>query len=444
MISTDLIIIGSGPGGYCTARYAAQNGLQTVVVEAAEVGGTCLNCGCIPTKSLAHDAELALAGARASWTDAMARKQGVVEQLRAGVESILALPGITLVRGKGVMVDARTVEVAGEQYTAKNIIIATGSSAKFPPSLSEDLLVSHSVESNAMPKVVTSTELLSLAQLPQHLVIVGAGVIGMEFASIFNSYGVKVTVVEFLKECLPTVDSDVAKRARKQLEKRGIDFVMQAAVSGIADGKVTYQRKGKDESVEADVVLVATGRRPNVGGIGLENTGVEYDERRGITVDDNMATNVPGIYAIGDVNGRMMLAHAATFQGYRAVNAILGKSDNIRLDIMPAAIFTEPEIACVGMSEQQCKDAGIDFVLKKGFMRSNGRALAMESAEGMVKLTASAADGKLLGCHAFGARASEIVQEVSSLMCRDTTLEQLQDMVHIHPTVSEIISEIAR
>ena len=444
MIQTDLIIIGSGPGGYCTAKYAAQNGLQTVVVEAAEVGGTCLNCGCIPTKSLAHDAQLVLEGAPASWAAAMERKQGVVEQLRAGVESILALPGITLVRGKAKMTDAHTVEVGGEQYSAKNVIIATGSSAKFPPSLSEELLVTNAVGSEAMPKVVTSTELLSLAQLPQHLVIVGAGVIGMEFASIFNSYGVKVTVVEFLKECLPAVDSDIAKRARKLLEKRGIDFVMQAAVSSIADGKVTYERKGKAEQIDADVVLVATGRRPNVDDLGLENTGVDYDQRRGIAVDDNMATNVPGIYAIGDVNGRMMLAHAATFQGYRAVNAIVGKADNIRLDVMPSAIFAEPEIACVGMSEQQCKDAGIDFVLKKGFMRSNGRALAMESADGMVKLTASAADGKLLGCHAFGARASEIVQEVSSLMCCDATLSQLQDMVHIHPTISEILSEIAR
>ena len=444
MTHSNLIIIGSGPGGYRAAQYAAQNGLQVTVVEAAEAGGTCLNCGCIPTKSLAHDAELAQEGAPTNWQAALQRKQAIIEGLRSAVESILALPGITLVRGKAQFVDAKTIAVDGEQYTADNIIVATGSSSKFPPGLSEDLLGTNAIGSGATPAVVTSTELLSLPQLPQQLVIVGAGVIGMEFASIFNSYGVKVTVVEFLKECLPTVDSDVAKRARKQLEKRGIDFVMQAAVSSIADGKVTYQRKGKDESIEADVVLVATGRRPNVGGIGFENTGVEYDERRGITVDDNMATNVPGIYAIGDVNGRMMLAHAATFQGYRAVNAILGKSDSIRLDIMPAAIFTEPEIACVGMSEQQCKDAGIDFVLKKGFMRSNGRALAMESAEGMVKLTASAADGKLLGCHAFGARASEIVQEVSSLMCRDTTLEQLQDMVHIHPTVSEIISEIAR
>ena len=443
MTHSNLIIIGSGPGGYRAAQYAAQNGLQVTVIEAAEAGGTCLNCGCIPTKSLAHDAELAQEGAPANWQEALQRKQGIIEGLRSAVESILALPGITLVRGKAQFIDAKTVAVDGEQYTADNIIVATGSSSKFPPGLSEELLATNAVGSGATPAVVTSTELLSLPQLPQNLVIVGAGVIGMEFASIFNSYGVKVTVVEFLKECLPAVDADIAKRARKVLEKRGIDFIMQAAVKAIGDGGVTYERKGKEERIEADVVLVATGRKPNVDGLNLEAAGVAYDSRRGIAVDDNMATNVPGIYAIGDVNGRMMLAHAATFQGFRAVNTIIGRADTIRLEVMPSAIFTNPEIACVGLSEQQCKDAGIDYVLNKGFMRSNGRALAMNSGEGMVKLTARA-DGTIVGCHAFGARASEIVQEVSSLICCGATLQQLQDMVHIHPTVSEILSDIAR
>ncbi|MGM9804340.1 MAG: dihydrolipoyl dehydrogenase [Muribaculaceae bacterium] len=443
MTHTNLIIIGSGPGGYRAAKYAAENGLQVTVIEAAEAGGTCLNCGCIPTKSLAHDAERALEGAPANWQEALERKQGIVEQLRSAVEMILALPGITLVRGAAKFTDAHTVSVNGELYSADNIIIATGSSSKFPPGLSEELLATNAIGSGAAPAVVTSTELLSLPQLPEHLVIVGAGVIGMEFASVFNSYGVKVTVIEFLKECLPAVDSDVAKRARKQLEKRGIDFIMQAAVTNIADGAVTYERKGKQESIDADVVLVATGRKPNVQGLDLEAAGVAYDVRRGINVDDNMATNVPGIYAIGDVNGRMMLAHAATFQGFRAVNAILGKSDGIRLEVMPSAIFTYPEIACVGPSEQQCKDSGINYQLKKAMMRSNGRALAMDSSEGLIKLLADE-NGALIGCHAFGARASEIVQEVSSLICCNATLQQLADMVHIHPTISEMLSDMAR
>lgn len=443
MTQTDLIIIGSGPGGYRTAQYAVQCGLQVIVVEAAEAGGTCLNCGCIPTKSLAHDAELALEGCPADFSKALERKEGVVESLRSSVEMLLSSPGITLVKGKAQFTGEKVIIVNGEEYTANHIIVATGSSSKFPPGLSDKLLTTNAIGSGAMPAVVTSTELLSLPQLPKHLVIVGAGVIGMEFASIFNSFGVKVTVVEFLKECLPAVDADIAKRARKLLEKRGIDFIMQAAVKSIADGAVCYERKGKEESLEADVVLVATGRKPNVDGLNLEAAGVQYDVRRGIATDENMATNVPGVYAIGDVNGRMMLAHAATFQGFRAVNAIVGKADTIRLDVMPSAIFTNPEIACVGPSEQQCKDAGLEYQVKKGFMRANGRALAMNSAEGMVKLMAKP-DGTIIGCHAYGARAAEIVQEVSALICRDTTLQQLQDMVHIHPTISEILSDIAR
>lgn len=443
MTQTDLIIIGSGPGGYRTAQYAVQCGLQVIVVEAAEAGGTCLNCGCIPTKSLAHDAELALEGCPADFSKALERKEGVVESLRSSVEMLLSSPGITLVKGKAQFTGEKVITVNGEEYTANHIIVATGSSSKFPPGLSDELLTTNAIGSGAMPAVVTSTELLSLPQLPKHLVIVGAGVIGMEFASVFNSFGVKVTVVEFLKECLPAVDADIAKRARKLLEKRGIDFIMQAAVKSIADGAVCYERKGKEESLEADVVLVATGRKPNVDGLNLEAAGVQYDVRRGIATDENMATNVPGVYAIGDVNGRMMLAHAATFQGFRAVNAIVGKADTIRLDVMPSAIFTNPEIACVGPSEQQCKDAGLEYQVKKGFMRANGRALAMNSGEGMVKLIAKP-DGTIIGCHAYGARAAEIVQEVSALICRETTLQQLQDMIHIHPTISEILSDIAR
>lgn len=443
MTQSDLIIIGSGPGGYRAAQYAVQCGLTVTVVESNEAGGTCLNCGCIPTKSLAHDAELALTGAPADFCKAQARKQGVVEQLRSSVESLLSMPGISLVKGHAQFVASKTIEVNNEQYTAENIIIATGSSAKFPPGLSADLLSTNALGNDAKPSVVTSSELLSIQELPKQLAIVGAGVIGMEFASIFSSFGVEVTVIEFLKECLPTVDADIAKRARKMLEKRGITFIMQAAVTSIANGKVFYSRKGKEESLDADMVLVATGRKPNVTGLNLEAAGITYDLRHGITTDENMMTNVNGIYAIGDVNGKTMLAHAATFQGFRAVNAITERTDGIRFDVMPSAIFTEPEIACVGVSEQQCKDAGIDYVVKKGFMRANGRALAMDSSEGMVKLIART-DGTIIGCHAFGARSSEIVQEVASLICRDTTISQLQDMIHIHPTISEILSDIAR
>ena len=417
--NVDLIIIGAGPGGYRAAEYAAKQGLKVVIFEGDNVGGTCLNVGCIPTKTYVHSSTFA---------EARERMAQVVPQLRAGVESILSHPNITLVREKGVFVDANTVG----DYTAKNIIIATGSETKLIP-----------VSGLDDPRVVDSTGLLNLDTLPKRLCIIGAGVIGMEFASVFSRFGSEVTVIEFLKECLPALDSDIAKRLRKLLEKETITFNMQCGVKQIADGKVFFEnKKGQTESVEADIILMATGRKPRVQA-DFANAGFEYDERKGITVDENYATTVKGIYAIGDVNGKQMLAHAAEMQAVRAVNHILGKSDGIRFDIMPAAIFTSPEAACVGPTEDQLKAQGIDFVCKKSFWRANGKALAMNESEGLLKLFVAPSDGKILGCHAYGAHAADIIQEVSVLMCKDTTIHELADMVHIHPTLSEILKNAA-
>ena len=441
-MKSDIIIIGSGPGGYRTAAYAASKGKTVTIFEEGHLGGTCLNVGCIPTKTFARSAEAAgemrnaaALGLKAvepefSLADIVARKDGIVEQLRQAIAAVLSAPGITLVNAKASFVDDHTVEAAGEQYTADTIIIATGSTHKSLrlEAIDEDMLL-------------TSDTLLSLTSFPRRLCIVGAGVIGMEFASIFRQLGAEVTVVEFLKECIPALDSDIAKRLRKQLEKQGVEFYMQSAVKKIADGCVTFERKGKEQSVEADKVLMAVGRRPVVEGYGLENTSIVYDAR-GIAVDDNMQTNVPGVYAIGDVNARMMLAHAATMQGLHVVNHILGIADNIRLDIMPAAIFTNPEAACVGKTEDQLKAEGVEKEVRKKMYRTNGRALAMNEAEGYIKLCVSATDGTILSCHAFGAHSADIVQEVSALMCKNTTLQELHEMVHIHPTLGEMLQEI--
>ena len=406
MTTTDLIIIGAGPGGYRAAEYAAKQGLKVVIFEGADVGGTCLNVGCIPTKTYVH---------AASFTEARQRMGEVVPQLRAGVEGILSHPNITLVPEKGVFVDAHTVG----DYTAPHIIIATGSETKWLPI--------EGVKTD--PRVVDSTGLLQLDYLPKRLAIIGAGVIGMEFASVFHRFGSEVTVIEYLKECLPALDSDIAKRLRKLLEKRGITFKMKTAVENLAD-------------IDADVVLMATGRKPRVQP-DFANAGIEYDERKGIAVDANFETTVKGIYAIGDVNGKQMLAHAAEMQAVRAVNHILGRQDNIRLDIMPAAIFTSPEAACVGPTEDQLKAAGTPCECRKSFWRANGKALAMGETEGMLKLFVSSESGLILGCHAYGAHAADIVQEVSALMCKQTTLSELADMVHIHPTLSEILRSAA-
>ena len=432
------MIIGAGPGGYRAAEYAAQQGLQVMVVEEDQVGGTCLNRGCIPTKTYVHSASL---------DEAVVRQQQVVAQLRSGVEGILSQPGITLLRGRASLVDAQTVHVCGvanatngteahatnkTEVTAQHIIIATGSETKWLPIAGTD-----------DPRVVDSTALLSLTTLPQRLCVIGAGVIGMEMASVFHRYGAEVTVIEYLKECLPTLDSDIAKRLRKLLEKRGIVFKMKTAVENIAD-------------IDADVILMATGRKPRTEGLNLEAVGITLTPQGAIPVDDHFrclcshpmtaTTSSPhsatsSLYAIGDVNGRQMLAHAAEMQAVHAVNHILGKTDGIRFDIMPAAIFTEPEAACVGPTEDQLKAQGVDYVCRKAFWRANGKALSMNETEGMLKLFAATDDGRMLGCHAFGAHAADIVQEVSVLMCRDTTIDQLCDMVHIHPTLSEVLKQ---
>lgn len=438
--SFDIIIIGGGPGGYKTTTYAASKGLTVLVVEKAEFGGTCLNCGCIPTKTYARNAEIIQTLKEAdiygldelsfsfNFKTAYERKNNVIYALRNGISTLLSAPGITVVKGEAVLKSASSVSVNGEEYSAKNIIIATGSESKTLPIADLDA-----------DMICDSTWLLSTDTLPKRICIVGAGVIGMEFASILNSFGCEVSVVEFLKECLPALDGDIAKRLRKCLEKRGVAFYMQSGLKSAAKGKVVFEKKGKETELETEKVLLAVGRKPNVEGLGLDEVGIAYD-KKGITVTDMMQTSVPGVYAIGDVNGRQMLAHAAEMQGKRAVNSILGLQDDIRFEIMPAAIFTNPEAACVGKTEELLKAEGVEYICQKHYFRANGKALAMNETEGMLKLLAGK-DGLIIGCHVYGAHAADLVQEVSVLMCRNTTLQQLHDMTHIHPTLSEIIVE---
>ncbi len=408
--NSDLIIIGAGPGGYKAAVHAAKHGLKVTIFEDVNVGGTCLNVGCIPTKTYVHSATFA---------EAVERQQQVVEQLRGGVETLLSHPNITLVREKGVFIDAHTVS----GYTAPNIIVATGSSPKMLPIAGAD-----------SPRVVDSTGLLSLRALPKKLCIIGAGVIGMEFASVFQRFGSEVTVIEYLKECLPMVDSDIAKRLRKLLEKRGITFRMKTAVQDLSE-------------IDADIILMATGRKPNTEGLNLKAAGITLAPNGTIPADDNYQiancnSSNSKLFAIGDVNGKQMLAHAAEMQGIHVVNQILGIEDKIRFEVMPAAIFTEPEAACVGPTEDQLKETGTAFECHKSFYRANGKALAMNETEGMVKLCCEPNEGRILSAHVFGAHAADIVQEVTAYITLNATLRQLRDTVHIHPTLSEVLIEV--
>ncbi|MBE6309544.1 MAG: dihydrolipoyl dehydrogenase [Bacteroidales bacterium] len=442
-MKSDIIIIGAGPGGYETANYAASRGLSVTIFEMSELGGTCLNRGCIPTKTLCKNAEVLNLLQEATefgisdvvfsvdFAKMIERKNNVVAQLREGVAMALKHPNITLVQGEAAITSAKSVVCNGESYECDNMIIATGSRPKFLP-----------VEGVDLPCVLTSDEILELDTLPKSLCIIGGGVIGLEFASIFNSLGVEVTVVEFCKEVLPNFDSDVAKRLRQILVKKGVALNVGAGVSSIVaneDGTaiVKYEQKGKSLEVACEKVLMAVGRAPRLPQ-GLDTAGVEYSPR-GILVDENMLTNVSGVYAIGDVNARCMLAHAATFQGKRAVNTILGEKDNIRLDVMPSAVFTTPEASMVGVTDSYCKENGVEVVVKKAFFRANGKAVAMNETDGILKLVVGATDGKILGCHILGVHAADLIHEVAVLMNKDATIDELKDIIHAHPTLGEVV-----
>ena len=461
-----IIIIGAGPGGYETALLAAKRGVEVVLVEAGHVGGTCLNEGCIPTKSFCRNAEVLdeLRDAEAFGVTGLsydfdfkavaARKNAVVEQLRGGVEGLLGHKQITLVRGKASFKDQHTVSVIPSdssvisseaegrvekslEYSADYIIIATGSVSASLPIPGADL-----------PGILTSREILDLEEVPSRLCVIGGGVIGLEFASVFRSFGGEVTVLEYFKDILPRFDSDLSKRLKQSLGKRGIEINTQAQVTGITIDdssiyKVSYTRKGKEETVEADKVLMAVGRKANVDSLNLADAGIEFTPR-GIVVDDRtMQTNVPHIYAIGDINGKMMLAHAATFQGIVALDHIMGIENNIDLSVMPAAVFTTPEAASVGMTEDECKEAGRSVKCLKSFFRANGKAVTMAQTDGFCKLVVDAETGEILGCHLFGPHASDIVQEACALISRKATIEQFKDIIHTHPTLTEVLQSAA-
>lgn len=443
-----ILIIGAGPGGYETAVAAAKRGAEVTIVSDGPVGGTCLNEGCIPTKSFCRNAQVLDDVRQGSafgvdipqysfdFQKVVQRKNQVVEQLRGGVEFLLGGKNITLVRGKAAFKDAHTVVVDGTEYSADYVIIATGSHSATLP-----------IPGNDLPGVITSTEILNLDAVPERLVVIGGGVIGLEFASIFNSFGSSVSVVEFCKEILPRFDTDLAKRLKQSLSKKGISIETSAAVQSIAkagDGlSVTYVKKDKEFVLEADKVLMAVGRRPNVNTINLDDVGVAYSPK-GIQVDGEMRTSVPNIFAIGDVTGGIMLAHAAIFQGLVALDAIFGeKEHDIDLSIIPAAVFTEPEAATVGLTEEECEAKGLKIKCLKSFFRANGKALSMAAPDGFCKLIVSEEDGRLLGCHLFGAHSSDIIQEIAALMNSKATLRDLRSIIHAHPTLTEVLQGAA-
>lgn len=435
----ELIIIGAGPGGYETAVAAASSGVKVALIERDHLGGTCLNRGCIPTKALCRSAEVALTvreaenfgvaipdgGINIDYSAVARRKDSVVAQLREGVAELLK--GVDVITGEARFVSPGEIEVNGEIYTAPRIIIATGSRPALLPVPGAEL-------------AMTSDDFLSLESLPASVAIIGAGVIGLEFASILNAFGVDVTVIEYCKEVLPPFDAEVAKRLRMSLKRRGINILTDTQVTEVAPGMtVKCLAKGKEKAVVAEAVLMAVGRRPVIPA-GLEQAGVRIN-RGAIVVNDAMevewesghAPKDVTVYAIGDVNGRCMLAHAASAQG----EIVLGHDMN--LDVIPSAVFTIPECAMVGLTEEQCKAKGIDIRIGRSTFRSNGKAVAMGETDGMVKIITDAVTGCILGCHICGPHAAYLVTEAALAMSASLPASAVYDTVHAHPTLSETL-----
>lgn len=433
MTEFDLIVIGSGPGGYETAAAAARMGRVTLIIERDRLGGTCLNRGCIPTKALCRSAEAAMlardgaklgvvfSDVRFDYAVAAARKDEIVSSLREGVSE--ELKNVSIIHGTARFVAPRVVEVDGEEYSAPQIIVATGSR---PAALNIP----------GAELAVNSDFALAAKELPESVAIIGGGVIGMEFASIYAAFGSKVTVLEYCREILPGLDAEVAKRLRMSLKRRGITIAVGAEVKAIREGltglAVEYEDKGKAKSVDASMVLMAVGRKGVIPD-GLEKQGART-ERGFLVTDSNMATDIPGVYAVGDCNGRCMLAHAATAQG-RVALGLLPEMPSV----MPAAVFTRPECAMVGMTETQCQQQGLEYCSATSTYRANGKAVAMDETDGMVKILVDSVTGRILGCHVCGAHAADIVQEVTVAIQCGMTASALRSTVHIHPTLSELV-----
>ncbi len=450
----DLAIIGGGPGGYVAAERAGAAGLQTVLFEKRELGGVCLNEGCIPTKTLLYSAKVynyavhggdygvSVEGASYDYGKIVGRKDKVVKKLVGGVKAKMKGAGVKVVKGDAVIegrsAEGITVRCGEESYTVRNLLICAGSEAMVPPipGLKE-----------AGDVIVTNREILALKEQPKELVVIGGGVIGMEFAAFYNTLGTKVTVVEMLPKILGPLDDEISASLQAVYAKRGIQFNLRCKVTGIDGNTVVYEDPdGKVCRVSGDKILVSVGRRANISGYGLENLGVEMLLNRGgkpcgIKVDDRMRTNVPGVYAAGDVTGFSMLAHTASREGEVAVNNILGRQDHMRYDAIPGIVYTNPEVAGVGLTEEQAKASGRDYAVVKLPMTYAGRFIAEnEHPEGICKLIVGKKYHEVLGAHMMGNPCSEIIHSMCIAIENEMTLEQLQEVVF---TVSEIIKETA-
>ena len=453
----DLAILGGGPGGYVAAERAAAAGLKVVLFEQKSLGGVCLNEGCIPTKTLLYSAKVynyALHGAdygvhvenpAFNFGEIMDRKNKVVKKLVGGVKAAMKAGKIEVVAShatlKGRSSEGVAISAGEADYQARNLLICTGSEAAVPPfpGLKE-----------AGDVIVTNREILELKEQPKELVVIGGGVIGMEFAAFFSTLGTKVTVIEMLPKILGPLDDEISSMLQKTYAKRGIEFCLRCKVTGIEGNSVVYEDPdGKVCRAQGDKILVSVGRRANLDGYGLESLGVEMLLNRGgkpcgIKVDSRMRTNIPNVYAAGDVTGFSMLAHTASREGEVAVNNILGKEDHMRYDAIPGIVYTNPEVAGVGLTEEQAKASGKPYKVIKLPMAYSGRFVAEnEKGDGLCKIIVGEKYHEVLGVHMLGNPCSEIIHSACMAIETEMTVEQLKEVVFPHPTVSEIIKETA-
>lgn len=442
----EVAVIGAGPGGYETAIKAAQLGKKTCIVEDTYFGGTCLNVGCIPTKTLIksanvldtvkHAADFAvegvdLAALRVDMGKLQKRKQKVVSTLVGGVKGLLRGNKVEILEGKASFADPHTLTVGDKRVTAETVIIATGSSVFMPPFIALE----------GENQLLTSTEALALDHLPASVTVIGGGVIGVEFAYLLSKLGSKVTVLELMDHILPMVDPEVSALAQKRLEKAGVAFHLGSKVSKVKDNTVYYECNGAQEQVKADAVLMAVGRTPNTEGLNAEGIGLEFD-RKAIKTDLRLRTNIPNIYAIGDVNGKAMLAHTASHEGMVALANLCGHEEEMNYDRIPSCIYLEPEIACIGLTEAQAREKyGDRLKIGRFNMAANGKSMVEGDSDGLFKVIVEAETGEILGVHLYGQHVTDMIGEISAAMTAEATAEEIIGSIHPHPTVNEALGE---
>ena len=453
MNNYDVAIIGSGPGGYVCAIRCAQLGLKTAIIEKyATLGGTCLNVGCIPSKALLdsshqyHDAVhkfadhgISIGTPKIDFKQMIARKQGVVDQMTKGVDFLMKKNKVDVYLGMGSFVDANTIQIDGEKketISAKNIVIATGSKPTSFPGMEID-----------KKRVISSTEALTLTEIPKHLVVIGGGVIGLELGSVYHRLGAEVSVVEYADSVISTMDAGLGKEMGRILKKQGMNLYLGHKVTSVTTkGKVvTVKAEGKkgDIALEADYCLVSVGRRPYTDGLGADKAGVKLDDKGRIETTDHLQTNVPNIYAIGDVVKGAMLAHKAEEEGVMVAEILAGQKPHINYNLIPGVVYTWPEIAGIGQTEEQLKASGIKYKVGQFPFRANGRAVAGMDTDGFVKILADAETDEVIGAHMIGPRVADMISEIAVAMEFRASAEDIARICHAHPTTSEVTKEAA-